>query len=44
MRLILIITSFGLLTACGGTSSDTTIHPATAGISTPSNVSAIPSQ
>ena len=44
MRLIFIMISVCLLTACGGSSSDTTIHPATAGILTPGNVSAIPSQ
>ena len=43
MRSILIITSFCFLAACGGVSDDTS-NPATSGISTPGNVSAIPSQ
>ena len=44
MRLILLVVSAYFLVACGGTSDGSTAKPATVGISTPSNVSAVPSQ
>ena len=44
MRLILIVASAYILAACGGTSDGSTAAPASVGISTPSNVSAVPSQ
>lgn len=43
MRSILVIVSIYILAACGGTSDGSTAAPATVGISTPSNVSAVPS-
>jgi len=44
MRLILLVVSAYVVVACGGTSDGSTAKPATFGISTPSNVSAVPSQ
>jgi len=44
MRSILVIASIYLLAACGGTSDGSTAGPAKSGISTPSNISAVPSQ
>ena len=44
MRSILVMVSIYILAACGGTSDGSTAGPAKFGISTPSNISAVPSQ
>ena len=44
MRLFMLMVSFGLLTACGGVGDVTSNEAVTLGLSTPGNISAIPSQ